>query len=337
MRSKGVVASVAFVLFVVFRAGFRPTDGLQGYVDVSRGFPDSVSGFMRTSPLHPMFGSVLNLETRTSWMVVYILFILIALFVVRAQMQSITNHSNQVMMLLLLGPIGTSFFIQIGHYDTLLIIGSLIMVTSRVWYVQFAAAMLMVGANIELASVSLLMLLVVSTVISTPLSTRRTLALGVSSVAIWYTISLRLFGDEAISDGRASFFVDQLKSSLILNVRNVPLLAFSFFGICWVPLLLIARRCESRQKLLVLVTGLVLVPTAFTLLTLDGTRVFTSLSAASLTSVLASSSDRLAVEHGKWYRTTAILLAAVLIPSVWVYMGDIRAPHGYLYELIYDR
>ena len=75
-------------------------------------------------------------------MVGYILFILIALFVVRAQMQSITNHSNQVMMLLLLGPIGTSFFIQIGHYDTLLIIGSLIMVTSRVCVPGFDSAVM---------------------------------------------------------------------------------------------------------------------------------------------------------------------------------------------------
>lgn len=332
-----LVVLAAFVCYVIVRAGLRPTDGLQAYVDLARGFPDSVESFMRTSLFHPMLGRLLGLNTRPSWMYGYLLLIAGTLIVVYLQLKKVTNNRVQVLMLVLLGSFGTSFFIQVGHYDTLIIIGSLLLVTTRNPFVQFCAVAVMVGANVELAIVSLLMLALVCAVIETAISVARVVVMGASSVSVWYFVSLQLFGSETLTDGRAGFFIDQLKSSLVLNSRTVPLLIFSFYGLCWVPLVLIVASTSTRSKQAVLVLALVIIPSAFTFLTLDGTRVFASLAAASFTAALTASSDRLAERYPSMYRSKPILLASLFIPSVWSYLGDIRAPHGYFYELIYDR
>jgi hypothetical protein len=329
--------SLSFLIFVIFRAGFRPVDGLQGYVDVAQGFPDSSSGFMRTSLVHAMLGWALNLDNRNLWMIAYLALTISALVTIRSWLASEGKNADQIMMLLLLGPIGTSLFIQIGHYDTLLIIGSLFLVVSRSVIIQFLAVLLMVGANVELAVVSLVMLAIVSSVMTTTVSPRRIVVLGLVSTLFWYSVSLRLFGTDAIEEGRVGFFVDQVKSSLILNTRTIPLLVFSFFGICWIPLVIVLRLQERTKTRALLAVGLIVVPALFTLLTLDGTRVFASLSAASFATVLIASSSQMMERFPSLYKPASIFVGSLVVPSVWSFIGDIRAPHGFLYELIFDR
>lgn len=287
--------------------------------------------------MHAMFGWALNLNSRFLWMLAYLLLIVVVIFWFRARLASITRSSDQVLMLILLGPIGTSLFIQIGHYDTLLIIGSLLLVTSRSVVTQLIAVLLMVGANVELAVVSLVMLAIVSSVMTTTVSVRRIAALGTLSTTFWYSISLRLFGTDAIGEGRIGFFIDQVKSSIILNTRTVPLLVFSFFGLCWVPLVLVLKLQQELKTRVILTIGLVVIPAIFTFVTLDGTRVFASLSAASLAAVLTVSSNQMAERFPTLYKPGSIIIGSLFVPSVWSYMGDIRAPHGFLYELIFDR
>ncbi len=337
IRADRILMAAGLVMLVVLRAGFRPSDGILAYVKTAKSFPDYVDGFMTTSLLHPLFGGMLGLSSRIAWMAGFLVVGVVVYAILWRTLGSKSDSGRTAFLLLLFSQIGTSMLIQVGTYDTLLIFGTVLVVASRSWLLQLAGVMVMVGANVELAVASLVCLALVSSVAETTIRPRRILLLGAGSALVWTAYAYWLFGSKMISDGRTGFFFDQLKSSVILNTRTIPLMIFSFYGICWLPVLAIIRHVTRPGQRFVLIAALILIPASLTFLTLDGTRVFVSLSAASLIAVMLAYKDELAERFPAYFQPKAVVLAALLIPSVWSFLGDIRAPYGYLYELIYDR
>lgn len=208
---------------------------------------------------------------------------------------------------------------NIGWYDTLTILGAAIVAIGRhpVWAVAGVAVMASANPSEAVAAAVALLLIAIA---------GRWDELGPRAVAALAT-SLVIFGGATLwlrshdVEGRSGEFRANLRFSIESFLQSAPLSVLAWYGGAWIMVVVLIRAVDGRARQLLALAGLVGVPAAVSVMTLDGTRVFAAIAAMPFLVTLVSDArrSRLAVE---W--NTILLGALLLVPALYI-RGDTRS------------
>jgi hypothetical protein len=213
----------------------------------------------------------------------------------------------------------------IGFYDGLFLSGVLLsaVLGPRLWWI---GAVMLAAANPEMGVVAGLAALLVGFGLRSPLVMRRgTGALGLSVLLIALVTIARLLGDAPGVESRLQLLSANSVTSVTSNIGWWPLTVATMFAGAWlVVVVVIVTPARIRGKCLVAL-GLVVIPLAFTLVTLDGTRV--AVASSSLAFVLGVREWRRSAQEsldaqgppvGVFPLMAILLILAVFTPAVSV-------------------
>lgn len=243
-----------------------------------------------------------------------------------------------VLVIIAVGPIGTSLTNNLGRADVLVIAGGLVLgLFGRGVAIGVIGAVLMACGNPEQGLVaSLCFLLVALALRSATLTKTAWVALSTSLACAGIAIAiLHHLGRES----RLDYLVRNLRQSLSYFLQALPLELYAGFGLS-VVFILITLTALTWARALTLVLGVILIPLAFTAITLDQTRVLVAVSAASVAAVLRWSVPRCLLaldDYGLHASSTVLVICAVLLPPVAVaYPGTVRLPYRTPVELFFN-
>jgi len=238
-----------------------------------------------------------------------------------------TEVSRILILVLIAGPIGGTLYTTIGQNDSLMILGSLVVATSkrRIGLVALGLV-LMVAANPEQAVVAWGVLLIMS---FAPVlrSWRWTSAFGFIAAAMSAAVIAALVRGSG-SEDKSQFLDDFLLQSLHNFWSNLPLSVYALFGFSWPIVLVLMWYQGSRSRI---VGALALLPAFLaTAITIDQTRVLIGVTAlATLTWLGASLRD---IDFDKLSfpvtnRLSWTFLLSLVLPSIIIY-GPSGLPMG---------
>ncbi len=232
--------------------------------------------------------------------------------------------------LLLLSPIGTVLLGDIGFYDVWVIGGAIILVLGRSSPVRILGALILLGGNFELGCVALLAYTVWTLSLDDRSRFRQTVIETVLASGVMYGILTFIYRNAPDPDSRGEWLLDQARGSIVSAISILPLLVFSFFGLLWLFVYRFVTSRNSIRSRVLAFLGLVGIPALFTVLTLDGTRVFVSIAAPATIAMIAHPGALKALGPIQMTRKN-LLIAAALIPALQVHMGEVINPYAELY------
>ncbi|MFM2438535.1 MAG: hypothetical protein RLZ55_1354, partial [Actinomycetota bacterium] len=157
-------------------------------------------------------------------------------------------------------------------YDIFLITGSALVALGRRWWLVVIGALIACSANPEQSIVAAACLLLVSMAPRFRAKRRDALIFGGIAIANWLAVSA-WFALNDVDGSRALLFPVWIAKSLQGFLEAFPLSPYSWFGALWLVVLFVVGSLHGRSRWWV-VAGLFALPGLFTVLTLDGTRVF---------------------------------------------------------------
>jgi hypothetical protein len=326
----GLWVLTAFCLAIV-RSGVRRLGVHESFVQALDDFPN-ISAYWRTSLLPLVLAKYLGVESSTGWVLLH-LAATVAVIAGAAFLFLRCLEVDDALLafgLFLLSPIGTVLFGDIGFYDVWVIGGAIVLVLGRSSPVRILGALILLGGNFELGCVALLAYSVWTLSLDDRSRFRQTVIESALASGVIYGLLMIVYRNAPDPDSRGEWLLDQAKGSIVSAVNVLPLLLFSFFGLLW---LLVARYVSGRSSngsRVWAFLGLVAIPALFTILTLDGTRVFVSIAAPATIAMIALRETLKQLGPIQLTRKN-LLIAAALIPALQVHMGEIINPYAELY------
>lgn len=243
-----------------------------------------------------------------------------------------------LLLVVLLGPMGTVLLGNIGRSDVLLLTGSIFVALAPYtrWAIGSAVvgALLMVAGNPEQALVSAAILVALSRTSRMRHFQRPSLVLlGISLLGYIVLTAASVAGGEQTRTGALP---DNIKASLALFFENLPLVLYSGYTVLWLLIGIAVIRARGWDRL-ILLAALVAVPLVLTATTLDQTRVWVGVSTLGILAlvVVETENSRLEVEERKaTIALGALALAFLLTPAIEVtFEGSVRVPLEWIYNL----
>lgn len=291
-----------------------------------------------------LVGRVTGLDSSLhAWNVGYLVATLAALLLaVMLILSRPTPRRRLAVLILAASPLVTVMLFGIGRYDLFMITGSaLVALSSRWWLVAFGA-LIAASSNPEQAVVSAMCLLLVSFAPRFAAKRRHALIFFGIALANWIAVAL-WFSYFDIESSRADMLPVWLLRSVQGFIEAFPLSLYSWFGPLWLLVLFVAGSLTGKSRWFV-IAGMFLLPGALTIATLDGTRVFVSVVAA--TSLFVVHEQLHTIRHGEiaelfpapsrsgpdpgnaFALTGVIALMLLLLPSIYYtgYNGYIVPP-----------
>ena len=184
-----------------------------------------------------------------------------------------------LVLAIVLGPIGTVSFGNIGRSDVLLLTGSIIVAlsvhTRWMWWFTIAGALLMVAGNPEQALAAAVILVVLSTT-TVMRRLRRPALVLLGLCVIGYAVTTAVSTSSGLLT-RTGALQENLRAALELFLRNFPLVLYSGYTVLWVVVVYMLIRTRGWDRLATLV-ALIGLPLVLTATTLDQTRVWVGVS-----------------------------------------------------------
>ncbi len=303
----------------------------ESFIEAISDFPD-ISAYWRTSLLPLMIAKVMGVETVGGWVALHVLataFLLVGTAI--ALLRRMGDEYGVVAFgLFVLGPIGAVLFGGIGFYDVWVIAGAVLLVAGKSWIIRIIGSVVLLGGNFELGCIALLGYVIWIAAQGSRKRLQNTIVETGFSIAAVYALLAWVYRSAPDPDSRGEWFVNQAKGSMVNAIVVFPLLAFSFFGVTW---LLIGRHIIERKgmwpRALVFIS-LVMLPGVMAMTTLDGTRVFVAIAAPATVAVLFSADTYRAIS-GVEITPRNLAIAALVIPTLQVHMGEIINPYAELY------
>lgn len=228
-----------------------------------------------------------------------------------------TGAWQRVAILLLVASPGFGMLTNLtGHYDYFTLLGSLAVALSRTKRAITAGACVAVLGNPEQVLVSALCLTVLG--LSFPSARIRAAIMG-GIATIWLCFLALLYGG---ASGRLDTggHYHLLATALRRFLADWPLAIWAFLGPLW--LVLLVTLLAMRRSVLPALVGVVGIPAAASIVTIDGTRVFVAISCASLAFLIHEVwRTRWATEVPSNEVLGATFLLLILSPAVHLFPG----------------
>lgn len=175
----------------------------------------------------------------------------------------------------------------IGHYDVLFLLASVSIAFPKkiIW---ITAAIVGGLANAEVAVVAGASVLLAAFAFRDSTNVRKGLTLAASGALVTLGVGIATAVSGTKAGGRTAVFLEGIVPSLVGNFAWLPVILVTGYLGAWFVVLLIAIGMPTARQAVLLITGLVILPTLMTLVTLDGTRVFVVTSAAALVITIQS-------------------------------------------------
>jgi len=323
---------LALVVVAVLRSGFNAFGALDSHVAIGTAFP-SVEGYFRSSWLHFSVWHVLGISE--NWQaVLYGSVITGSIFVVAWLFVALHRGDEDrlpTFVLLVMSPISVILLQHLGIYDSLMILGAIILVGSSSLMWMTAGAILLLGANFELGVVALLSLIVLSFTDDIKLDRGKLAIASAVGLVVSLAALIGWFGNFFGDDSRSSWLQQHLRGSLVNFAVSFPFMILSFYGVAWLLVGGFLYRTSTKKDLVAKVIALVLLPGLAASLTLDGTRVFVSASAPVLFAICLRSNRSISEYLPARFGWRHLLIVSVLIPALMVHFGTVKLPYQILY------
>ena len=248
-----------------------------------------------------------------------------------------------------LGVLGSAIPLRLvegtGHYDTLFILGSVLIAFPQRW-LWVVGSLIATTSHSEASVISGVSVLLVGFAFRQQAIRQRGLLLTLIGTAS--TIAITTAGQLAdrSSDTRATLLVDYLGASIANNVAWLPQTLASGYLAAWLVVIVMIMSVDSGRQVVLLTSGLVLLPALTMVFTLDGTRVFVVSSTAAflltfiawLSSGSTAQSPRAIKERAPGYLAGVLFILMIVVPetSVFTLSPDIRiAPWKVLVDVYF--
>lgn len=242
-------------------------------------------------------------------------------------------ESRTLMMWALAWPLLLGDLAWLGNGFEFLPLFIVLSVLARRWSVVVAGAVLASLTHPEQALVAFASLLVLS--LAPEFRSYRLRASIGSVAALTATVITSLWLAARGTESRAEFFFEWFIDAAAQFAGNTVLLVYSGWGVWWLLLLLAFGLLGRRGKTVIIISA-ILIPTAVTATTLDGTRVFVGVASAvgvALYAFLARSLQgspdmtHAVNEHGRALLGISFL-AFLILPNLQIVIwGDLASPH----------
>ncbi len=237
------------------------------------------------------------------------------------------EDSRIAILLLLTSPIAVVLYNNQGRHDALMILGSILLgfLGRKTWLAAIAAAV-MIAANPEQALLSAGILLACSFTPTFQAWRRGALvALVMSTVSF---LALSIWAQASGVGSRLTYIRSLFGDSIYGFFSNFSLSIYAGFGILWVLVVYLLVHQNRKQKMITLI-ALAVIPFAITMITLDQTRVFVGVTAATLVALVLQLTPLIRAElHTSGHPNVIFwtFIAAVLLPSFEVSVDHVVRP-----------
>lgn len=347
-RVTGLRASLAVVALVALTVG-RAGLGFEGdgttWIELVRAFPEPLDDYRSNSVTGTALARLVGVDSIDGWIALHLVVLLLAVVVVgRVIVDRFPTGEGRALAAIwvALGSAAPALTQKVGSYDPYVVLGVVLVTWGRRRWAAVVGGVLIGATSAEQGIIGIVGAVVVAAALADDVGDgvlgrlRRVtvlpvLGVGVAAVAAtrlalvaWYRATGATVPSRA--DVLGSFLGESLANAATAGLAGV----YAWLGLGWglVVLAPLALRWTRGQTVAVL-AGLVALPAAVTVATLDGTRVFAMVSLPAYLVLLGRLVDAVgegAVERTFVRRATvAALLAAPLLPALLTSPGG--EPH----------
>jgi len=314
----------------------------------ARNFPHPGATFRSTSVLGPTIGWATGIHTGMSWVLLHagltIGWFTLTAWLLRRRVGSVRAWRVSLVWLTFLAA-PASMLRRLGSYDVFTAIGVALVALPATPWPALAGGAIMGATNVEQGGLAVLCGALAFWAIPDSEGVHaslRNLALrfgaalagllgGRLVVLIWF----QLVGAqvEGRSDAFTRLLVDSVRNATALGVTGV----YAWLSVGWIIVLATLWQLRAHPRYWVAAgIGLVAIPAAATIVTLDGARVFSAVGGIALMLALVWFAQMATRHEGEWVLScsAALMLFGLLIPAVvTVYTGGVRVPWRFVLNL----
>jgi hypothetical protein len=239
--------------------------------------------------------------------------------------------------LVIVGPIGLILVNRIGRNDVFMILGAVIFALCGYRLLGLAFGLLfMILANPEQAVVAMAILLLVSMI--PQLHHWRNKAFWGLMILSLVFVPLWLLAKSTGVKSRIEYLPDFLSNSFYAFAANLPLSLYAAYGAVWLILGWVVLNSQNRVRIWLLI-ALVVIPVSVTMITVDQTRVYVSITAVTVVIVLRDYLPKL-IDQLVNLRFKPILatgfLTVMFLPviDIWGSSGHVQTPYLWIFTSI---
>lgn len=327
-------------VLVVLRSGVGEYGNVRRLLRVAAVLPDPAPDYRALSLPGPLLARLLGIETEAPWVLVHAaILVLVAAWVIWkvSRWALPAGRHRDAAILLACSQVPAVLLLALGHYDVFTIGGGSLVAIGGGAGSLVAGALLMGLSNAEHAGGALVALAFVGYVTRAAVVRRALWALGIVVAA---RVALGIWS-AGTTQSRGDLFFGNLGDSVRGVARNGWIHVFTWYGAAWIFVILAIARAPARR--LWLLAGLVVLPAALTLITLDGTRVFAVASwpayvefvRATLAEPRSGDDDPVTAPDAVRQMSTLVLVIAFVTPAVVTWSrGAILTPWQDLLDLV---
>lgn len=343
------------VTLTLLRSGIAPTDlDMGSWLRLTRAFPTVVPEWRMNSILGPALAKSVGVTTVDQWMVLHSVLIVAVIALIAGTLRdrfATASGRRLAGIWIAVGAVPPVILQKVGSYDVYVVAGAVLVLLNRRVTAIVLGGILIGATSAEQGTLGLLAAGCVLLALESraPAAQERTagkrdwsawfrhdvvarrLAIGAAAILVTRVLLLASFATQGTAvPSRASVFPTHLHSSIANALHAGSAGVFTWMGLGWVLLLVAAAAgAWTRRQWIGVLLGLVILPAALTVTTLDGTRVFAMVSLPAVLVLLGWVLDR--VEDGRFEVafvqrvTTAVLLLSPLVPAL------ITEPNGHAF------
>lgn len=248
------------------------------------------------------------------------------------------NAAAVVVAIVLIGPIGTNLVNNIGMYDVFMYAGALFLgIAGRSWLTGIVGGLLMSAGNPEQALLASIAFALVGIGLTQKNIWKAGIAAFITALISW--AFLFAYVRSSGTESRIFMLTRLFRQSLSYFLQGIPIQIYAGYGLAF-AFVLVAVTALSRNRAILLLIGILVLPVMATASTLDQTRVLVQVSTASVVALLVWIAPRalIALERIGWKSASALIVCiAVVLPAVSIiYPGEIRLPYRTAVELYFN-
>ncbi len=318
---------LGFGFFIVLmKTGIRTSLlGIEkNYLPIIQLFPDYHS-YVSASIGPISFGHLLGVNTAIEWLLVCAAVLGACLttvyFLLRKTDRAIAAAA--ALFFVSISALSTQF-IWLGSYDCFVLFGLSLWALAKGRALWIIGALVAASSNPEQMLVGSLALILVT--LAPPLNGFRTKAYALlgSSLAMMFFVTLWMSRSE-IQESRLTLLTENLKTSILQFVRDLPYNVWGWYGVVWLLVLVTLVLSRSWRIRILLLIGMVVVPALATIVTLDGVRVFAMVSMPIALVLVVFISRRVTSDSANSQRYVGLYAVVFLITpaavSAWSSLG----------------
>ena len=315
---EGIDSKILFIILLsilLIKSGFivETTNIIGSYLPVAKLFPHP-AGYFSSSFGNVIISRVLRINNPEQWIALHAFLAALALLIAAEECRQINRGSRNLALLLFISlPASANILHTIGKYDPIVYAGSFIFAFSACRGKAVIGSLIMAAGNPEQAFIACTCSYILS--LSRPFARHRKICkLGVAcSITVLTITQVWLALSGSFGESRLMVIPRYLEQSINQFESNPINYIWSLLGAFWVAFILILRLLKFNP--VIIISCCIIAPFIFTLITLDGSRVFGLISLSSIIFTIRSLCSTNAIS------TQARQILFVSFLPLWAWMG----------------